>query len=189
MSTVNPPPPFQFKGNISRTWTKWKEGFYFFLIETKDVNIATTTTTKKKKKTTNNIPKVNKLQKFIHYIGYEGCRIYNEFEFSTEDEKTNFHVVMTKFDEYCNPPYTSNMARYLFFTCRQDNGIPFRRFVKDLRKLSVFCEFGEGREFLIRDMITCGVQDEMLRVKLLKETNLTMRRAVTIGKTFEMKSK
>ncbi|UYV79117.1 K02A2.6-like [Cordylochernes scorpioides] len=52
-------------------------------------------------------------------------------------------------------------------------------------KISKSCEFGELAESLIRDRLICGMLDDTLRERLLKERDLNLGRALEICKIYE----
>ena len=40
---------------------------------------------------------------FLHVIGEEAVKVYNNFTFATEEDKFNVARIIEKFDGYCNP--------------------------------------------------------------------------------------
>ena len=54
-----------------------------------------------------------------------------------------------------------------------------------LKKLSSDCEFGELKNSLIKDIVVIGVTDDSLRERVLREPNLTLERAIALGKSAE----
>ena len=53
-------------------------------------------------------------------------------------------------------------------------------YVRELKPRSQHCEFGEMREILIRDKIVLGVQDKNIRERLLRQTDLSLDKAISI---------
>ena len=68
--------------------------------------------------------------------------------------------------------------RYKFFSAIQKSGVSFDQYLAELHTLSKACEFGDLRESLVRDRIVCGIPDNGLRERLLRESNLTLEKAV-----------
>ena len=77
--------------------------------------------------------------------------------------------VLEKFDEYCEPRKNTTMARHKFLTHRQLLGQSFSEFVTELKNLSDDCDLGTLKESLIKDMIICGINDDKLRERCLRE--------------------
>ena len=58
-------------------------------------------------------------------------------------------------------------------------------FITELKKLSAECEFENLRDSVIKDMIVCGTNDTAFRETLLRESDLTLSRAISAGHTAE----
>ena len=54
-----------------------------------------------------------------------------------------------------------------------------------LRALASTCDFGQLKDQLIRDKIVCGVQNNVVRRKLLQEPKLALNRCLDICRTIE----
>ena len=93
--------------------------------------------------------------------------------------------VLNKFSEYCNPKKNVTILRHNFFTYRQLEGQSFHNFITELKKLSAECEFENLRDSLIKDMIVCGTNDNAFRERLLRESDLTLSRAISAGHAAE----
>ena len=112
------PSAFSFEGNISKAWKSWKKAFGFFLVATetdgKSENIKTST--------------------LLTCLGAKGRDIYDTFTFVNDEEKMNLHVVLTKFDNYCEPRKNTTIVRHQFLTHKQTAGQTFDEFVIELKK-------------------------------------------------------
>ena len=93
--------------------------------------------------------------------------------------------VLQKFSEYCNPRKNITVLCHTFFTYRQHEGQKFHDFVTDLKKLSSECEIETHHDSLIKDMIVCGTNDNSLRERLLRESELTLPKAMSAGHAAE----
>ena len=102
------------------------------------------------------------------------------FQFE-EGEEMKFKVVVQKFKDYCSPRKNITFMQHKFFTCKQRDGHSFDEFVTELKKRNADCEFETLRNLLIRDIIICGINDNHLRECLLRETELTLQKAVQLG--------
>lgn len=58
----------------------------------------------------------------------------------------------------------------------------------DLKNKAKDCEFGELCDSLIRDRIVCGIRDDQVRVRLLREAELTLVKALDVCRASELTS-
>ena len=61
----------------------------------------------------------------------------------------------------------------------------FDIFVTDLRRKAEYCDFGAIKDSLIRDQIVVGINDPKLRERLLRETDLTLEKAIKLCRITE----
>jgi len=166
MDGFNPLSSLAFEENISEQWKRWKQEIDFYLVAHR----------RKKRMIKSSI--------LLTCIGPQGREIYNTFSFRTADPK-NFELIIQKFDKYSSPRKSITLIRYKFLTYKQKEGQTFNEFVTQLRKLSTDCEFGDLRESLIRDIVVIGVLDEKGRERMLRESELTLKKAIEIGHSSE----
>ena len=117
-------------------------------------------------------------------IGETGREIYKTFEFA-QDQAMVLQTILEKFDVYCNPRKNITMIRHQFFSYKQSEGQNFANFVTELKKRSADCEFSTLKNSLVKDMIICGILDNSLRERMLRETELTLERAIQLGQAAE----
>ena len=114
---------------------------------------------------------------FLHVIGKEAVKVYNNFTMSAR--------IIEKFDGYCNPKKNETFERHKFFIRMQNNDETIDHFVNDLRTLSQTCNFGPLADLLIRDRLICGILNEHLRKRMLRNEELTLDKAVTMRRIAE----
>ena len=169
MDKLEPPQHFLFEGNVSHTWKLWLKQFRFYLTATekdnKDDKIKTSM--------------------LLTCIGQKSREIYETFTFDSADDQMTLEPVLNKFSEYCNPRKNVTILRHKLFTYRQLEGQSFHDFITELKKLSAECEFENLRDSLIKDMIVCGTNDNAFRERLLRESDLTLSRAISAGHAAE----
>ena len=168
MDKFEPPSCLRFEGNLSENWQKWCQELKLYL-----------TATEKDGKS----DKI-KTSILLTCIGKQGREIYNTFQFEEGDDM-KFNIVLQKFQEYCSPRKNITFMRHKFFTCKQREGQSFDEFVTELKKRSADCEFEQLRDSLIRDIIICGINDNRLRERLLREPDLTLQKAIQLGHAAE----
>ena len=75
--------------------------------------------------------------------------------------------------------------RYCFWSRDQIEDEPIDKWVKDLRTMTKNCEFENQEDNLIRDKIVFGVRDSRVKERMLRETDLTLEKAVEICRAAE----
>jgi hypothetical protein len=166
MDKFDPPSCLTFEGNLSENWQKWRQELEIYLNATEKDG------------------KSMKISILLTCIGKQGREIYNTFQF-VEGEEMKFKVVVQMFQDYCSPRKNIRFMRHKFFTCKQRDGQSFDEFVTELKKRSAECEFEALRESLIRDIIICGINDNRLRERLLREPELSLQKTIQIGHAAE----
>ena len=59
------------------------------------------------------------------------------------------------------------------------------QFVVDLRTQARNCEFGDQEDFMIRDRVVLGCSDKSLQERLLREANVSLKKAIEISHSSE----
>ncbi|UYV65920.1 hypothetical protein LAZ67_3005893 [Cordylochernes scorpioides] len=163
------PKELEILGNVSENWKRIKQRFEIYL-EASGLN-------EKKDKTKTAI--------FLNIAGENAIDIYNNFKFENEEDKYNLDIILKKIEDYCDPLENTTYERYVFFTRSQNVGEGIESYIMELKKKSKSYEFGELAESLIKDRLICGMLDDTLRERLLKERDLDLGRALEICKIHE----
>lgn len=121
--------------------------------------------------------------------GPEALDVYNTFLF-TEDQKDDggsvlYCEVVKKFDTYCMPKKNETYERYIFRSRLQKEGESLEQYLTDLRIKSQSCSYGTLCESLIRDQLVVGILDRKVKERLLRETDLTLDKAIQICQAAE----
>ena len=90
------------------------------------------------------------------------------------------------FREICNPQNNRTMEGHKFHSRSQKQGESIESFTIDLRIKAKCCHFGELTDELICDRIVCGVTSDTLRKALLRDSELTLAKALSICQIHEM---
>lgn len=166
---MRPPAALSFEGNLKENWSKWRQRFELYLK-------ATGLDTK---------PAERQVAVLLHVIGDEGLDRFNTFGL-TDVEKKVLQNVIGAFENFCTPKANESVDRHIFFTRKQERGETFSSFITDLRKLSSVCGFGDLRDSLIKDSVICGVLDQELKTRLLREDDLNLEKCINICKAAEL---
>ena len=89
-----------------------------------------------------------------------------------------------------NPPKNVIHERYLFNSSVQEQGEGIDSYVTKLRRLATCstCEYDALEDQLIRDRIVIGIRSKEVRGRLLRDTNLTLKKAVDVCRSDEATS-
>ena len=104
----------------------------------------------------------------------------------TADERQDTNVILTKLSEYFIPKQNKIYERYVFNSRSQEANESFDHFLTALRKLAATCEFGTFKDEMLRNRMVTGLQDHGHRERLLRESTLTLQKAIDICRTNEM---
>ncbi|XP_071104112.1 uncharacterized protein [Haliotis cracherodii] len=157
-------------GDMAENWRRWKGHFLLFLetMTEKDDDIQTST--------------------FLNAIGNEALNVYHSFHWDREGDMENVSKILEKFGSYCYPHTSVMYERYLFNMRCQQEGENIDNYVAELRNMARSCEFGTLTENLIRDRVICGIHDDKVRSKLLREEDLYLEKAIEICRAGEQMS-
>ena len=70
--------------------------------------------------------------------------------------------------------------RYIFNSCKQESSENTGAYLARLRKLAATCEYGVPLDEMLRDRIVIGIADNQIWARLLRESKLTLRKALEI---------
>lgn len=160
-------------GNIAENWQMWRSRFENYL-KASEVSKKTQET---------------QCAQLLHYIGKEDFKIYKTFTLA-EAERDKLQALLEKFEAHFLPKENLSYERYVFFTTRQKGGqsleqFVVEQFVVELTEQAQKCKLGDLQNSLIKCMITCGVQSNEMREKLLQHDSLTPEQTIHQCKVME----
>ena len=169
MDRFLPPQQLSLTGNLAENWRRFKQQYEIYEIasgtDKKDAKVRAMT--------------------FLHVVGLESLEIYNTFSWENEDDKLKIDKIFEQFADYCNPRKNVTYETHVFFTRNQKEGEKFDTYVTDLRNKASTCEFDVLKEGLIRDRIVCGIKNDSVRSRLLREKDLTLQKCIDICRAAE----
>lgn len=169
MAQLKPPPNLSLEGNLAENWRTWLQRYELFAVasgvaeKSEGVQCAT----------------------FLHVAGEEAIKVSNTFVFA-DAERNKIAALTQKFREYCEPRKNMPYIRHMFFTRAQGPSETIDAYVTDLKYKAKDCEFGNLCNSLIRDRIVCGIRDDQVRARLLREADLTMEKALDVCRASEI---
>lgn len=166
--SFKPPTPLSFSGNVSLNWKKFRQQFEIFLVafgggEMKDDR---------------------KLAMLLNVVGEEGLEVYNTFTIK-EDEKEKYKAALSLFEQFCSPKGNVIFERFVFNNVIQKEGQNIDAFVTELKTKVKTCEYDKPDD-MVRDRLVLGVKDKSLQERLLRESDLTLEKAISLSKSLEL---
>lgn len=177
------PDPLVFDGNIAENWRIFEQEY--------DIFVAAAHSDK---------PARTRAYILLNLAGPEAIERERSFVYAAEvrepgdggrvlipaESKEDPECLKKKFREMCNPQTNITMERHKFNTRNQRAGETIESYVSDLRIKAKSCNFGELCEELIRDRLVCGINNDHLRKVLLRDSDLTLVKAISVCQIHEM---
>ncbi|XP_068761775.1 uncharacterized protein [Montipora capricornis] len=170
MERIKPPSELDIDSlNLADVWKEWKEAWELYRISSglheKDAAIQIAT--------------------IQSILGTKARRVLKTLPNIPGDiTQRTVGGILTALETYCVPRKNTTYERYVFrMTIQEDRS--FDIFVTDLRRRAEYCDFGAIKDSLIRDQIVVGINDPKLRERLLRETDLTLEKAVKLCRITE----
>ncbi|XP_060855321.1 uncharacterized protein LOC132933002 [Metopolophium dirhodum] len=156
--------------NIAEKWKLFKQRFDIYLMASSQQECE----------------EKRKITLMLHCLGSEILPIYNSFEFNKANDAAKYDAVIRKFDEYFIPKKNIVYEQHMFFTRDQKTGESIDEYVKELRLLAASCEFGKLVDTLIRGRLICGLTDNKIKERLLKESNIGLEKVLDVCRSDEV---
>ena len=118
-------------------------------------------------------------------MGRDCLQIFPNLNLS-DDDKKKIDRCLEALDNYFKPSRNVVYERYVFNTCVQTNDESVQSYVTRLRKLATSCEYGELTDDLISDRLVIGLKHNGDKVRLLREKNLDLKKAIQMCTTSEV---
>lgn len=164
------PSPLVLTGNISENWRRWEQRFQIYMTASGAEGKGT---------------KV-KVAILLHALGEDALEVYNTLEVvqANETELTEGDI-LTAFRTYCQPKKNTVFERHQLWAHPMADTVTIEKYVTELRQKSKDCEFGASENDMIRDKIVFGLNDQRLKERLLRESNLTLEKAIDLCRAAE----
>ena len=164
------PDYFSFDGvDVAQRWARWRKQFETY-------HLACELSKK---------PKAVQVAILLNSCGLEAQEIHDQFTFEENEDKDDYELVLKKFDGYCNPRKSTVYERYRFWSRDQAEEEPVDKWVKELRIIAKNCEFKEQEDLLLRDKLVFGVRDPRIKERMLREMDLSLRKATDLIRAAE----
>ena len=159
-SKFQPPDCFDFANPTS--WTQWKQRYQRYALVAK----------------LNKEEKTVQVSTLIYCMGQEAEQIYNNFVFTSNDDKDDPDKVMEKFDQHFIPQRNVIFERAKFNLRSQQAGENVEAYVRVLYDLIEQCDYKDYKEEFLRDRLVIGLFDKDTSQLLQMELDLTLKKAI-----------
>ncbi|KAH7959643.1 hypothetical protein HPB49_012695 [Dermacentor silvarum] len=107
------------------------------------------------------------------YMTYseEAIDVFNTFHF-TPAEQEDYDALVHRFNRYCEPRRNKTFEKHVFRTQMQYQGELFDPSSRNVQLKAQSFNFGEPKDFMVRDQLDCGTTDKKLRARFLHEKQL-----------------
>ena len=176
------PRPLKLDGNVSENFRKFEEHWTLF-----------------EKTELKGRSEEERCSYFLLCIGEKGREVHKTLTFATPESERNHEGVTTwkrttteltsAFKIYCNPRKNITFERHKFNIRNQEENESIDQYVTVLRTLAATCEFQTLHDGLIRDRIVCGIRNQTIKERLLRESELTLQKTLDICRASEVSPK
>lgn len=102
-------------------------------------------------------------------------KVFNTMDF--DEDVDGFNGLKDMFRDYCEPRKNITYLRHVFFTRVQGPNETIDAYVSDLKNKAKDCEFAQLTDDLIKDCVVCGINNDTVRARLLRETDLNLAKS------------
>ena len=179
MNLCKPPDPVSFTGNIAQNWKDFEEQLHWFLAGTEAADKSDET----------------KIGIMLSHAGKEAREVYKTLPWAATGDDKKFDKVTKAFQDYCEPRKNVLYERYCFWNLQQLEEESVDAYLTRLKIKVDSCDYSkEGwppavRMEMLRDRFVFGLQDDNLKERLLRESELNLTKAVEIAQRQESSKK
>ena len=101
----------------------------------------------------------------------------------------SFKDIVETLQQHLTPKPLLIAERFPFHRRNQLEGETVSAYLAELRKLSLYCEFGTNLDDSLRDRLVCGLHNELIQKRLLSEPSLSLAKATEIALAMEAAAK
>ena len=168
---IPPPSKMDMKGDLVNNWQYFKSSWSNYEIATelykKEKNIRVAT--------------------LLSVMGKECFQVYENLPL-TASQRADPASILLKLGEHFEPQRNTIYERYVFNSAVQEANENIEQYVNRLRKLASTCQYGGLLDELLRDRIVVGIKDQHTRARLLRESDLTLQKALDVCRSSELAS-
>ena len=131
-------------GYVAAAWRRWEQQYKVYMVAAE--------LSKK--------PEATRVAILLHSVRPEALDIFSTFQWEDGQDQDDTDTVLQKFRDYCQPRKNTVFECYTFWDRNQQEGESIDQWVTDLKNNAATCEFGDQKQFMIRDKIIFGERPE-----------------------------
>ena len=170
-SLIPPPSKMDTKGDLVNNWQYFRNSWSNYEIA---IGLA-------------DKPDTVRVATLLSIMGKECYQVYENLPL-TEAEIKNPADILKKLGEHFEPQRNTIYERYVFNSATQDTHENIEQYLNRLRKLASTCNYGELLDEMLRDRLVIGIRNNPTRARLLRESKLTLAKALDISRSSEATS-
>ena len=101
----------------------------------------------------------------------------------------SFKTIVETLQKHLSPRPLLIAERFRFHKRNQLEGETVSSYLAELKKLSLYCEFGTNLNDALRDRLVCGLHNKLIQKRLLSEPDLSLAKASEIALAMEAAAK
>ncbi|XP_039602396.1 uncharacterized protein LOC120524631 [Polypterus senegalus] len=137
----------------------------------------------------NDIPAEKHVPVLLSAMGGKAYGLLRSLTAPDKPAEKSFNDLVRVMRDHLSPKPLLIAERFRFHKRNQNEGETIAAYVAELKKLSEYCQFGDGLNDALRDRLVCGILQEGIQKRLLTEADLTFKRAVEIAISMETAAK
>ena len=122
---------------------------------------------------------------FLTIIGNETYNLFRNLLASESLAGKTVKMLSETLIEHLKPQPIIIAERYKFYCRDQSENETVTKYLAELRKLTLNCDFKDFLDQALKDRFACGLQNNSIRRRLLEERKLTLKSATELGKTMK----
>lgn len=125
----------------------------------------------------------------LHFMGAVTYNLLSDRIYPKTVSQLRYDEITKELSDYFDPEPNEILENYRFHLCKQQDGQSCDDFLKELRRLSAHCNFGEYLDTALRNQFVFGLKTPALRSRLLEKKGLTLEKAIETAKAMEISSR
>ena len=131
--------------------------------------------------TVNVVTDGKKVAVLLSVIGSKAYGLLRNLLESVRPSKKSYYDLIAVLKQHYEPKLIVIAERFCFYRRMQEPGESFMSYIAELKSLARNCAFEGHLEEALRDQLVCGMCSQSVQKQLLREANLTFKRAMEMA--------
>ena len=134
----------------------------------------------------NEIKEEKQVAVMLSLIGNKTYGLLRNLSAPAKPSELSFKTTVETLQQHLSPKPLLIAERFRFRKRNHLEGEPVSTYLAELKKLTLYCEFGASLNDALRDRLVCGLHNELIQKRLLSEPELTLTKATVTGHSKEL---